>query len=103
MDATASVTERSEHVFLRLLFGISCAPWVLQPTVAMAFGHEGPDYGILCDMDYLICLRSTFEEHLKSLELTLSRATSRGLDAQALKNPFRPQTSLIPANERDTT
>ena len=88
---TAFVTERGKYVFRRLPFGVLCAPRIFQRSMSMALGHIGPDYGILCYMDDLICLSSTFDEHLKSLERTFAALQAAGLTLKPSKIRFGPK------------
>lgn len=91
MDKTALVTKRGEYVFRRLSFGTLCAPWVFQHTTAMALGHSGPDHGILCYMDDLICVSSTFDEHLKSLQGTFAALQAVRLTLKPSRIHFGPK------------
>ena len=56
--------------------------------MSVTFGHLGPQSGILTYMDDIICLNSTFEDHLKSLEQMFSALQAAGLTLKPTKLQF---------------
>ena len=56
--------------------------------MSVTFGHLGPESGILTYMDDIICLNSTFEAHLKSLEHMFSALQATGLTLKLTKLQF---------------
>ena len=56
--------------------------------MSVTFGHLGPQSGILTYMDDIICLNSTFEAHLKSLEQMFSALQAAGLTLKPTKLQF---------------
>ena len=56
--------------------------------MSVTFGHLGPESGILTYMDDIICLNSTLEAHLKSLEQMFSALQVAGLTLKPTKLQF---------------
>ena len=56
--------------------------------MSVTFSHLGPESGILTYMDDIICLNSTFEAHLKSLEQMFSALQAAGLTLKPTKLQF---------------
>ena len=46
--------------------------------MSVTFAHLGPESGILTYIDDIICLSSTFEDHLKPLEQMFSALKAAG-------------------------
>ena len=65
------------------------APWLFQHMMTVTFGHLRPESRILTYMDDIICLNSTFEAHLKSLEQLVSALQAAGLTLKPTKLQFR--------------
>ena len=85
---TAFVTPTGKFCFKRIPFGVCNAPWLFQHMMPVTFGHLGPESGILTYMDDVICLNSTFEAHLKSLEQMFSALQAAGLTLKPTKLQF---------------
>ena len=85
-------------------FGLSNAPWLFQHMICVTFGHLGPESGVLMYMDETICLSSTFEDELKSLEQMFSALQTAGLTLKLSKRdraivskpPPRMKKSFVP-------
>ena len=71
-----------------MTFGVCNAPWLFQHMMSVTFGHLGPESGILTYMDDILCLNSTFDGHLKSLDQMFSALQAAGLTL----NPTRLQS-----------
>ena len=56
--------------------------------MSVTFGHLGPESGILTYMDDIICLNSTFEAHLESLEQMFSASQAADLILNPTKFQF---------------
>ena len=88
IDRTAFVTPTGKFCFERMPFGVCYAPWLFQHMMSFAFGHVGPESGILTCMDDIVCLNSTFETHLKYLEQMFSALQAAGSTLKPTKLQF---------------
>ena len=78
VEKTAFTTPSRKYVFLRMPFGVMSAPWLYQRMMSIVFGHLGPDSGILCYIENILCISNTFDEHQKSLRLMFSALQQLG-------------------------
>ena len=62
IEKTAFTTPSGKYVFLRMPFGVMSAPWLYQRMMSIVFGHLGPDSGILCYIDGILCISNTFDD-----------------------------------------
>ena len=56
--------------------------------MSVTVGHLGPEAGILTYMDDILCLNSTFEAHLKSLEQMFSALQAASVTLKPTKLEF---------------
>ena len=88
IERTAFVTPSSKFCFNRMPFGVANAPLLFQHTMSLTLGHLGLESGILSYMDDIVCMSSTFDAHLRSLEQMFHALQNAGLTLKPSKVQF---------------